>query len=109
MTEYKHFSAKEVAGLDPTLVKLLDWARDRAGVPFILTSGKREPGIGVENSAHEDGLAVDIRARDSRTRYKILQALLWVGFHRIGIYDRHIHADIDPDKPPEVVWFGISK
>jgi hypothetical protein len=106
---YKHFSEDEVRGLNPRLVLMLDWARDRAGVPFIIKSGRREEGIGVEDSAHIKGLAVDLACTLSRERFKILEALFWVGFHRIGVYDLHVHADIDISKPPEVCWWGKSK
>lgn len=107
------FSASEIIGLDTELVAKLDWARGRAGVPFVITSGKRTPEenervMGVEASAHIKGLAVDLRCSDSVSRYKMLNALLLVGFKRLGVYDRHVHVDLDPDLPQEVVWVGIS-
>lgn len=91
------------------LVVSLDMAREMAGIPFVITSGfrcekhNREVG-GKPDSAHLKGWAVDIKATDSRTRYKIITALINCGFNRIGIAKNFIHADKDPDKPKEVIW-----
>lgn len=108
---YKYFKNKEIAGLKPELVEKLDKARGIAGVPFIIESGFRTPEHnkevgGVENSAHTKGLAVDLRCNNSVNRFKIVSALLNVGFKRIGIsYKRNfIHADIDTSLPQEVIW-----
>lgn len=87
----------------------LDDARDIAGIPFIVNSGSRcvahnKAEGGKSNSAHLKGWAVDIAADNSRARYKIVMALLTVGFRRIGIAKKFIHADMDPTKPQEVVF-----
>jgi zinc D-Ala-D-Ala carboxypeptidase len=107
------FTDAEIEGLDSELVAKLDWARGRSGVPFVITSGKRsedhnETVGGVKDSAHTRGLAVDLRCADGEVRYKMLNALFLAGFKRIGIYDKHIHADLDPSLPQEVAWVGIS-
>ena len=106
----KWFAESEIVGLSSMLVDGLDQAREIAGVPFAITCGFVETlGSHVEHSAHLHGLAVDIRCWDSWSRAKILPALLEAGFRRIGIYDRHIHADIDYSLPHPVLWLGISK
>jgi zinc D-Ala-D-Ala carboxypeptidase len=105
---YRYFTDAEVAGLDPVFVWFLDKARHEAGVPFVLTETVAEGGSHVENSAHGRGLAVDIRCRDSHTRFRILRGLLHVGFNRIGIYDRHCHVDYDSSLPQQVAWLGVS-
>lgn len=107
------FTKEEVEGLDPEFVAKLDWARGRAGVPFVITSGKRTPEenervTGVDASAHIKGLAVDLRVTDSIQRKKMVHALLLAGFNRIGIYDKHCHVDVDPDLPQDVMWVGVS-
>lgn len=110
VSTWKHFSAREVAHLNLELVRMLDKARDIAGIPFVITSGYRNPeqnanSGGVRNSAHEKGLAVDLRANTPEVRDKIEAALRAVGFVRIGVYTRHIHCDIDKTKP-QVAWLG---
>lgn len=109
--KWVHFTPDEVEGLDCELVAKLDWARSRAAVPFVITSGKRTPDHnkavgGVDNSSHVKGLAVDLRVPNSEARFKMVNALLLAGFKRIGMYSSHLHCDIDEDLPKEVMWFG---
>ena len=103
--------------MDLDFLDLLDEARARAGTPFVITSGYRTKahqaslkaqGYKVgKDSAHLLGLAADIRVTNSSARYKILEALLHVGFDRIGLGAKHfIHVDLDtrPHKANEVIW-----
>ena len=95
---------------------LLDKARDRAGIPFVITSGYRthehqeamkRKGYKVsKDSSHRLGLAADIKCTNSANRFKIIEALLYVGINRIGIGKTFIHADLDnrKHKPIEVIW-----
>lgn len=113
MNKPNFFTEKEVDGLDQELIAKLDWARGRSGVPFIITSGKRTPEenertMGVDGSAHIKGLAVDLRVSDSNARFKMVNALLLAGFRRIGIYDSHLHCDVDMSLPLDVMWTGKS-
>ncbi len=90
---------------------MLDQAREIAGVKFIIASGYRCPRHnfligGKEDSSHLKGFAADIFCVNLDTRYKMLKALIQAGFNRIGIYPKHIHVDIDPAKPPGLVWLG---
>jgi uncharacterized protein YcbK (DUF882 family) len=91
------------------LVKKLDMARLVAGVPFRISSACRceahntEVG-GVGGSSHIDGLAVDIVAEDSQTRFAVLSSLLRVGFVRVGVANSFIHCDIDAKKPQNLCW-----
>ena len=93
-----------------TLVNKLDVARAISGVGFKINSGcrcenhNRSVG-GSSTSSHKKGFAVDIKAEDSATRFRILKALIAVGFNRIGIYKTFIHVDIDPDKPSYLTWY----
>lgn len=110
---WTHFSDEEVAGLSPNLVDLLDAARSFAHVPFIITSGFRTEAEnlaagGVPGSAHTLGLGVDLRCEGSYTRFRMVTALLVAGFKRIGVYDKHIHVDIDGSLPQSVMWTGTS-
>jgi len=107
---WKYFTDKEVEGLLLDFVDILDRARDIAGIPFIITSGYRTmdendllPGS-AKDSAHLSGLAVDLLADNSITRFKITKALISVGLCRIGIYQTHLHVDNDLSKPQGVMW-----
>ena len=100
--------------MDKTFLEMLDKAREKASVPFKITSGYRVPadierllkrGYKVsKNSSHLKGMAADIAILDSVTRFKVIDALLYAGFTRIGIADTFIHVDCDPDKPQNVIW-----
>ena len=89
--------------INKEFVKLLDNARSRAGLPFIINSGSRcskhnHHVKGSPTSSHKLGLAADIRCEDSMSRLKIVESLLKVGISRIGIYENFIHCDVDPNK-----------
>lgn len=106
----KYFTETETKGLQTELVEMLEKARGVAGIPFVITSGfrtteKNESVGGVKDSSHTKGLAVDIRARDSREHFIITKALMEVGFERISrSYKGHIHADIDNEKDRPVLF-----
>ena len=89
-------------------LKKLDEAREYAGIPFAINSAYRSPThpLSIKNptSSHITGLAVDISVKDSKTRFKILDALIAVGFTRIGIANSFIHVDLDFDKSQNVIW-----
>lgn len=84
------------------LLEMLQEARDLAGIPFVINSGVR-PG---DPRSHGRGYAADIKATTPRERGMILNAVYLVGFHRVGIYPRHIHVDCDPTLDADVCWIG---
>jgi uncharacterized protein YcbK (DUF882 family) len=97
--------------IDADLVGRLFEARRMAGIPFVITSGYRCLGHNAtvttsRNSAHPHGLAADIRAVDMTERYKILTALLAVGFRRIGIAQTFLHADVCRVRPQGIFLYG---
>lgn len=110
--EYKYFKPNEIENLKPELVSLLDQARGLADTAFIITSGFRtaehnaEVG-GAEDSAHLTGEAVDIACVNSQRRFRIVKALLQVGFNRIEIAQTHIHCDISKTHPQDVIFLPI--
>jgi hypothetical protein len=103
-----YFTDDEIVGLQPALVDRLVEARRLSMVPFTITEGLAAGGSHVENTAHARGLAVDLRCHDSVSRFKIVKALLEAGFTRVGVYDKHVHADCDPSLPQGVLWVGRS-
>jgi len=110
----RHFTEKEVEGLDPAFARRLDRAREKAGIPFKITSGRRTKKRnaklgGAQRSSHLTGHGVDIRARSGRKRFIIVCALIAVGFNRIGVYNGHVHVDDDPRLPQPTLWPGKSK
>jgi zinc D-Ala-D-Ala carboxypeptidase len=107
--KYRNFKESEIKGLVINFVMLLDDARDIAKVPFIINSGYRTPQHSIEvggfaDDAHTKGLAVDLKCNDSQTRYSIINALLKVGFCRIGDEEDHIHVDMDATKVQNVIF-----
>ena len=95
--------------MDPFFLKLLDKARGFAKTSFYITSGYRtkkqnKKAGGVSDSAHRYGLACDIACSNSEQRFKILEALLHVGFVRIGIHQSFIHVDLSSSKAQFVCW-----
>lgn len=111
---YTYFRDAEIKGLDPGLCLMLDRARGAAGIPFIITSGLRTPDQNaslpeaVQDSAHLTGNAVDLACQASDNRFLMIRALILTGFHRIGIYQNHIHADNSPSLPPDVIWVSAG-
>ncbi len=95
--------------IESSLIDILEELREHLGKPIKITSAYRCPIHnkrvgGVRNSSHVKGLAVDIRATNSRDRHKIISFLVSKGVNRIGIADSFIHFDLDPEKPQGVVW-----
>ncbi len=103
----KYFKEIE-ANMNKDFLFVLDEAREFAGIPFIINSAYRSPNhpLSVKNpsSSHIKGLAVDIKANENATRFKIVEALISVGFTRIGIADTFVHVDLDFDKRQNIIW-----
>lgn len=104
----KYFKEIDDGNMDANFLHKLDKARSIAGLPFKINSAYRSPEhpLSIKNpsSSHIKGLAVDISAKDSRTRFIIVDALIKAGFNRIGISDTFIHVDMDLDKSNKVIW-----
>lgn len=106
-TRVKYFRAHEFQHperMDQQLIRLLDDARAHLGKAMIITSSWR-PEV---TSSHNAGKAVDIRAKSGAYRLELVKALLKAGALRIGVYDRHIHVDVDYQRPTPTLWSGVS-
>ena len=94
------------AEMNQKFTQMLDMARGESGVPFHITSGYRCPkhnkNVGSTSTNHTLGVAADIACNNGGTRLKIIDALLAVGFKRIGVHKNFIHADIN--EMPASVW-----
>ncbi len=115
---YAYFTDEEVVGLNGEFVAKLDMARKVAGIPFVITSGFRSPEtnqslIGaVPDSAHLEGLAVDLKVENSHEVWQIVSGLKEAGITRIGIYVNkdwlpiHLHCDVSTEGNhiPEVIF-----
>jgi len=100
--------------ISDTFLSKLTEARILAGVPFAVNSACRcdahnkEVG-GSPTSSHlvsstHSCVAMDIGVTSSAQRFKILAALIKVGFTRIGVAKTFIHVDGDLAKSQEVTW-----
>ena len=97
--------------MDIDFVRKLDEAREMAGIPFKVNSGYRTPNHntkvgGVKDSSHIKipCCAVDIEAKDGKTRFLIISSAIKVGINRIGIGKNFIHLDSDKTKSQDVIW-----
>jgi uncharacterized protein YcbK (DUF882 family) len=111
--EYEEFDSPDIQGsgqlMDTKLLNMIDEAREIYGKPIRVTSGYRTEAHnrkvgGVDSSSHLKGLAIDVACVRSDDRFKMLNALLEVGFNRIGIAGTFIHIDIDKNKSQNVIW-----
>ena len=91
--------------MDIDFLIMLDKARHIAGVPFVINSGYRCPehnkkvgGISTSSHTNIPCNAADISTKNSSIRFKVIEALLEVGFKRLGIGETFVHCDSDTDK-----------
>lgn len=115
---YSEFDSPDELGsgknISPEILEMLDLAREKYDKPIKITSGYRTKAYneGLKkrgykaspNSSHLKGLAVDIHCNNSKARFELVDILLDVGFNRLGIANTFIHADIDKDKPQNLIW-----
>lgn len=92
-----------LSDMNESFMSRLDDARHIAGVPFVVTSAFRSKQYEIAKgrtgtSSHCLGLAIDIACSSNFNRLVILEALLKVGFRRIGIGKTFIHVDYDSSK-----------
>ncbi|MBW3630044.1 MAG: hypothetical protein KY464_12195 [Gemmatimonadetes bacterium] len=103
--------------MDAAFLRRLSAARRRAGVPFRILSDHRPPerneaAGGARRSAHLEVpcRAVDLRVETNEERFRVLAALLAVGFTRIGVYPARedgagsLHVDASASNPSPRVW-----
>jgi len=95
--------------MDREFLMLLDQARHLAKLRFKIIKGYVSPeGQKRKNelsrSSHMIGRACEIFCKHNYKRYRIITALLEVGFTRIGFADDRIYVDND-DVKPDSIWY----
>jgi len=117
----KNFTTKDFPIGQPwyMLIRRLQRARDLFGKPIRISSGGRtrkhnKTVGGKKNSSHIVDFngyfyAADIRCQNDKDRFVLLNILFLVGFKRIGVYDKHLHVDVDMSKNPIRLWVEKSK
>lgn len=103
----------DVSELSPVLVEQLILLQKYVGFQLTITSAYRsqayERSKGRKGtSSHCRRLAVDVSARDSHTRYKIVVGASLAGIPRIGIGETFVHLDIDETKPHPIIFTYYS-
>lgn len=99
---YKH--------MDREFMLMLDEARHLYGLDMKImrayVSPKLRPKLSIVNdSPHLLGKAACIWCKHPEKRYRMVAALLEVGFHRIGIGPDYIYIDNDEARPPMLTTF----
>ncbi len=115
----KYFTEEELAcqhcgerKTDADFMKLIDYLRDQAGFPFVVTSGYRCPDHPIEvkknaPGAHTTGKAIDIAVQGERA-LRLIELAQQAGIKRIGVNQkgggRFIHLDVCDDRPSPAIW-----
>lgn len=94
--------------MDREFLSMLDEARRLAGIKFKIIEGFKSTSRqsyegGFKNNSHLIGRAAKIKCSHGNKRYKIMTALLEVGFTRIGINRKYIYVDND-DLKADYIW-----
>lgn len=100
--------------MDHTFLRMLDKAREIAGISFKINSGYRSETHNLKvggvprsetnrGSSHLYGFAADISCTNSNHREIIVRSLIKAGFTRLGVAKSFIHVDNDPNKV-DALW-----
>ena len=105
---YSRFPDTGFKYMDREFLSMLHEARRLSKIKFRILKGYVSPdGVlmanELSNSSHLIGRACEIWCKDNYKRYKIITALLEVGFTRIGFSDDRIYVDND-DMKPDAIW-----
>lgn len=113
-----HFTEGEIACkhcgylyIDMEFLERVEWARDQDEFPYIIKSGYRclehnRAEGSQDDSAHPQGLALDIGALYDSNKWNVRSDLERAGLRRMGIYSWGIHTDNDETKPIPCLFWG---
>lgn len=97
-----------LAEMHPEVVDLLQAMRTIHGRPIQVTSGyrceKHNRDIGSKTLNHPHGWAVDLECSNSTYRLELLDLARAVRFRRIEIGTKHVHLDLNPCAPQDVLF-----
>ena len=107
--EFKCTCGCGLNSMKPPFLWKLQQVRTEAGIPFTITSGFRcsthnKAVGGVSTSDHVSGEGVDIAARTSKDRWKIVSAAISCGIKRIGIGKTFVHLGDNRKNPQLRMW-----
>ncbi|MFC1567332.1 D-Ala-D-Ala carboxypeptidase family metallohydrolase [Thermodesulfobacteriota bacterium] len=118
----KHFSRGEFVckcgcgadKVDITFLYKLEYARDRAGFNFHITSGCRCPSHNAKEGGKPDSDHItditrscegaDIAVANGYQRFKLVNAALDAGFTRVGVAKTFVHLGTRKKNPQNVLW-----
>ena len=100
--------------MDHNFLRMLDKAREIAGISFKINSGYRSEAHNLKvggvpksssnrGSSHLYGFAADVSCKNSSHREIIVRSLITAGFTRLGVAKSFIHVDNDPNKV-DALW-----
>ena len=100
--------------MDHDFLRMLDKAREIAGISFKINLGYRSEAHNLRvsgvpkttsnrGSSHLYGFAADISCTNSNIREAIVRSLIKAGFTRLGIAKSFVHVDNDPNKV-DAIW-----
>ena len=100
--------------MDHNFLRMLDKAREIAGISFKINSGYRSEAHNLKvggvpksssnrGSSHLYGFAADVSCKNSSHREIIVRSLTTAGFTRLGVAKSFIHVDKDPNKV-DALW-----
>jgi zinc D-Ala-D-Ala carboxypeptidase len=77
----------------------LDDLRHECGIPFVITSGYRDPSHPIESrkarpGTHAQGIAADIKINSAAEAHLIMKKAFEAGFNGIGLAKNFVHVDI---------------
>lgn len=95
--------------IDDNFLRKLNYAREKARIPFLVASGCRceehnAAEGGKETSDHITGQGADIVSYRSRTRWKIVSSALAAGIRRIGLHREFVHLGDNLNNPNPRIW-----
>ena len=101
-----------VDGVQEKAALFIDRVREILGRPVILNCAFRckqhnaDQEGSAKNSAHIMGAAFDVRAKNGREKFEVVEAALQANGTRFGVYKKFVHIDVGDQMAGEVNAYG---